>query len=163
MSSSNRQQDYLAHRVMAASPTELVRMLYEAALQRVEEALEALRSGDILRRGNSVSKAIEIIGELRLSLRREVAPAYCDTLTALYNYLQRQLIRAHAERSEKSFQEVQRLLQTLLEGWTEAMQNLAAGQHQGHSLESCEAVRPLNTSFPYEPTEAKTSKRTWQL
>ena len=47
-------------------------MLYEGAMQSVQEAIAAHRLGDILARGNAVTKAVEIIGELRLSLRREV-------------------------------------------------------------------------------------------
>ncbi len=163
MAPSNRQKDYLSQKVAAASPTDLIRMLYEGAVQCADQALEALRSGDIVRRGSSVNKAIEIISELRLSLRREVDPAYCDTLTGLYNYLQRQLIQAHAENSEKALQEVQSLLRTLLEGWTEAMRNLEAGKHQAATVESVDPVRSLNSSLPYEPMEPRTSKRSWQL
>jgi flagellin-specific chaperone FliS len=43
---------------------------------------------------------VEILGELRFSLRRDVAPQYCDTLSGLYGYLQNRLIQAHAEKSE---------------------------------------------------------------
>ena len=99
-------------------------MLYEGALQAVQQALSAHRSGDILARGNSVTKAVQILGELRFSLRREIAPQYCDLLGGLYSYLQRRLIQAHAERSEAMLQESVSLLQTLLEGWIGAMGNV---------------------------------------
>ena len=93
-------------RVAAATPMELTRMLYEGAMQAVQEALAAHRAGDILARGNAVTKAVEILGELRFSLRREAAPQYCDTLGGLYGYLQNRLIQAHAEKSENMLQEV---------------------------------------------------------
>ena len=165
MSSWNPQREYLAHRVTAASPLELIRMLYEAAVQAVDQALEGLRSGDILRRGNSVSKAVEILSELRVSLRREVNPEYCDTLGGLYSYLQRQLIRAHAEKSESLFQEAARLLHTLLEGWTGAMENLKTGQGEGGSPEPDNAATPVSSSVPYsqETAETKTPGRSWQF
>ena len=88
---------------------ELTRMLYEGAMQAVQEAMTAHRGGDILARGNAVTKAVEILGELRFSLRRDVAPQYCDTLSGLYGYLQRRLIQAHAEKSEGMLQEVIRI------------------------------------------------------
>ena len=69
---------------------------------------------------------MQILGELRFSLRRDVAPQYCDTLSGLYGYLQSRLIQAHAEKSESMLQEVQGLIQTLLDGWIGAMQNLRA-------------------------------------
>jgi len=158
-------KEYLSQRVTAASPPELIRMLYEAAVQAVEEALEALRSGDILRRGNAVTKAIEIIGELRLSLRREVQPAYCDTLSGLYSYLQRQLIRAHAEKSEGPFQEVARLLHTLLEGWEGALKNLTAAAGQVQAIEPGHSAAPVSSQSQYsqESVEEKPGGRSWQF
>src|ERR1700733_3627462 len=118
--------EYLASRVAAATPVELTRMLFEGAVQSVGEAITAHRGGDILARGNAVTKAVQILGELRFSLRRDVAPQYCDTLSGLYGYLQNRLIQAHAEKSESMLQEVLRLIQTLLDGWIGAMGNLEA-------------------------------------
>jgi flagellar secretion chaperone FliS len=165
MSSWNPQGEYLAHRVTAASPLELIRILYEAAVQAVDQALEGLRSGDILLRGNSVTKAIEILSELRVSLRREVNPEYCDTLSGLYSYLQRQLIRAHAEKSESLFQEAARLLRTLLDGWTGAMENLNTGPDEGRTAEPDKAATGLSSSGPYsqDPVEKKTPGRSWHF
>lgn len=122
----NPHREYLTSRVAAATPVELTRMLFETAVQAVGEAITAHRAGDILARGNAVTKAVQILGELRFSLRRDVAPQYCDTLSGLYGYLQSRLIQAHAEKSESMLQEVQRLIQTLLEGWIGAMRNLSA-------------------------------------
>jgi flagellar protein FliS len=103
---------------------ELTRMLYEGAMQAVHEAITAHRGGDILARGNAVTKTVQILGELRFSLRRDVAPQYCDTLSGLYGYLQNRLIQAHAEKSESMLQEVGALIQNLLDGWIGAMRNL---------------------------------------
>ena len=92
MTSSTRQKEYLAIRIETASPMELVRILYEGAVQSVEEAIRALHSGDILGRGQAINKAIEILAELRVSLRRDVEEQYSNTLAELYGYIQHQLI-----------------------------------------------------------------------
>jgi flagellar protein FliS len=126
MAPSKPHKEYIASRVAAATPVELTRMLYEGAVQAVQEAIAAHRSADILTRGNAVTRAVEILGELRFSLRRDVAPQYCDTLSGLYGYLQNRLIQAHAEKSESMLQEGLQLIQTLLEGWIGAMENLNA-------------------------------------
>src|ERR1700689_3982759 len=126
MTPTDPHKEYIASRVAAAAPVELTRMLFETALQAVGEALTAHRGGAILARGNTVTKAVQILGELRFSLRRDVAPQYCDTLSGLYGYLQNRLIQAHAEKSESILQEVLQLVQTLLEGWIGAMHNLDA-------------------------------------
>jgi flagellar protein FliS len=126
MAPTNPHKEYISNRVASASPMELTRMLYEGAVQAAQEAVAAHRAGDILARGNAITRAVEILGELRFSLRRDVAPQYCDTLGGLYGYLQQRLIQAHAEKSESMLQEVVGLIQTLLEGWIGAMENLSA-------------------------------------
>jgi flagellar protein FliS len=120
----NRQKEYLLTRVRTASPMELVSILYETAIQSTEEALATLRSGEILKRGQSVNNAVETIFELQRSLRHDVQPEYSRNLAGLYGYMQRRLGEAHAAKSEAMFREVARLLRTLHEGWTAAMHNL---------------------------------------
>ncbi len=169
MTPSDARKEYISSRVAAATPMELTRMLYEGAMQSVQEAVAAHRAGDILARGNAVTKAVEILGELRFSLRREAAPQYCDTLAGLYGYLQNRLIQAHAEKSESMLQEVVQLIQTLLEGWIGAMENLnaldAAGV-KGAAIGPGEpALAPLSgASNPYSAKEeAEPQSRSWQF
>jgi len=160
MTSTNPHKEYISSRVAVATPMELTRMLYEGAAQSVQEALAAHRAGDILGRGNAVTKAVEILGELRFSLRREVAPQY--------GYLQNRLIQAHAEKSESILREVLQLIQTLLEGWMGAMHNLgaldnAAAQHaEPPSSEFPEAA--LSAPNPYSSRAAEElQNRSWQF
>ncbi len=184
MTPTDPHKEYVVSRVAAATPVELTRMLYEGAVQAVREALTAHRGGDILARGNAVTKAVQILGELRFSLRRDVAPQYCDTLSGLYGYLQNRLIQAHAEKSESILQEVLQLIQTLLEGWIGAMQNLealdagiagnagarsevpespASGASNQHSEPS---ASPYPYSSPYSSTKAAPAEpqnRSWQF
>src|ERR1700730_4271979 len=122
----NQHHEYITQRVQTASPLQLIRILYEAALQTVDEALRALQSGDILGRGRAVTKTIEILSELRIALRYDVQKEYCSTLAGLYGYMQSQLIRERSEQWESVLLEVSRLLHTLVEGWTGAMENLSS-------------------------------------
>ena len=172
MTPSGRQKEYLAFRIGTASPMELVRILYEGAVQSVQEAIGALHSGDILARGQAVNKAIEILAELRVSLRRDVQEQYSNTLAELYGYIQHQLIRAHAEQSESLLQEAARLLNTLLEGWAGAMERSAAAEQSGAPQESSRlkeigqaAAASVRAANPYspEPPGLRLQSRTWQL
>lgn len=173
MTPTDPHKEYVVSRVAAATPVELTRMLYEGAVQAVREALTAHRGGDILARGNAVTKAVQILGELRFSLRRDVAPQYCDTLSGLYGYLQNRLIQAHAEKSESMLQEVLQLIQTLLEGWIGAMQNLdaldagIAGKAEATAPEPVAASGASNPySSPYssaKATPAEPQNRSWQF
>jgi flagellar secretion chaperone FliS len=172
MTPSNPHKEYIASRVAAATPVELTRMLYEGALQAAQEAVTAHRAGDILARGNAVTRALEILGELRFSLRRDVAPQYCDTLSGLYGYLQNRLIQAHAEKSESMLQEVAKLIQTLLDGWIGAMHNLESlGAAVAHDAEAptaepaaVSASNPYSSPYSSSTTPAAESQnRSWQF
>lgn len=155
MTPANPHKEYLASRVAAATPMELTRMLYEGAVESVKEAIAAHRAGDILARGNAVTKAVQILGELRVSLRRDVAPQYCDTLNGLYGYLQSRLIQGHAEKSESKLEEVLQLIQTLLEGWVGAMRNL--GELDAGTPESAEPASPVAQITAREPVAVSAS------
>lgn len=175
MTPTNPHREYLASRVAAATPMELTRMLFEGAVQSVGEAITAHRAGDILSRGNAVTKAVQILGELRFSLRRDVAPQYCDTLSGLYGYLQSRLIQAHAEKSEPMLQEVQGLIQTLLDGWMGAMRNVSAQDGSSQDGEAAQRAEPSGPepmsasnpySSPYPSTVAPVTEglnRSWEF
>lgn len=177
MTPTNPHHEYLASRVAAATPTELTRMLFEGAVKAVQDAIAAHRGGDILERGNAVTRAVQILGELRFSLRRDVAPQYCDTLSGLYGYLQNRLIQAHAEKSEPLLQEVLQLIQTLLEGWIGAMRNLgdleatpaAPAQNDPQRAEpepvaAASGVRPYSSPYPSTAApETENLNRSWEF
>ena len=165
MTPLNRQKEYMAVRINTASPMELVRILYEGAGQAVHEAIRALHSGDILARGEAINKAIEVVAELRVSLRHDVKDEYSNTLAELYGYIQQQLIRAHATQSEGLLQEVSRLLNTLLEGWSGAMEKSSVASQGGHAVEIGQAAGPVTVANPYssESPALRLESRTWQL
>jgi flagellar secretion chaperone FliS len=163
MTPPGNQKEYLLQRVLTASPVELVGILYETALQAVDEALAALQSGDIAARGQAITKSIQAVAELRTALRREVNPQYCDTLAGLYDYMQRQLMRAHSDKSGGLLREVSRLLQTLLEGWTGAMRSLSASKEPEPAPAPEEVVAAVSGVNPYAAAGPSSRVRSWQL
>jgi len=164
MTLSTRQKEYLAIRIATASPMELVRILYEGAVQSVQEAVRSLHSGDILARGQAINKAIEILAELRVSLRRDVQEQYTNTLAELYGYIQHQLIRAHAEQSEALLEEASRLLTTLLEGWSGAIEKLASSEQTGHETAGSQMANSVTVANPYSSAAGlRLESRSWQF
>lgn len=165
MTPLNRQKEYIAHRVLTASPMELVRILYEAGIQALGQAIEAQHSGDVIERGRAISKAVEILSELQASLRHDVREEYSRTLGGLYTYMRTQLMRAHAEQSLTILQEITRLLNTLMEGWIGAMEQLESGAGADSASENCEHVTVFSGSDPYSGDSGCliVQGRSWQL
>ena len=108
---------YLENRVMGASPMELLRMLYTAAIQAVRSARTHLGAGDIAARSKAISRTQAILNELDCSLDRDSGGEVAARLSQLYEYMQTRLTQANLEQSEALLAEVERLLSTLQEGW----------------------------------------------
>lgn len=162
MTSDNRQREYITQRVLAASPMELVRILYETGAQAVARAIEAQHAGDIIERGRAISKTIEVLSELQASLRHDVSEEYSRTLAGLYSYMRSQMMRAHVEQSVPILQEVSRLLNTLLEGWTGAMANMESRDSEQGDAGTAEPVAVFSGSDPYSG-DRSAECRSWQL
>jgi flagellar protein FliS len=114
------QDTYLENRILSADPLELVRLLYRAAISAVRDARQALAAGEIAARSRSISKACEIIIELRSALDHERGGGISRRLAALYDYILRRLLDANLQQSDAPLGEVLSLLSTLEQGWTQA-------------------------------------------
>jgi flagellar protein FliS len=109
---------YFESDVLSADPVELVRMLYRGAIDAVEKARQHLRQGDIAARSSEITRAGKILVELTLSVNREADPALSGNLVELYDYMQRQLLRANLHQADGPLSEVSQLLSTLLDAWS---------------------------------------------
>jgi flagellar protein FliS len=116
MTNSMKDQ-YLETRVMAATPVELVRMLYGALIQAVGDARRHLAAGDIAARSRQISRAVEIVLELSGSLDRDKGGELARNLVELYDYIQRRLLEANVRQEDAPLAEALGLLHTMSEAW----------------------------------------------
>lgn len=126
MNQWNSYEAYRENEILSASPLELVCILYRGALDCVANARQALRNGEIGLRSNEISKAIAILDELSTSLDASRGADLTRSLAELYDYMQRRLILANTRQSDPELAEVESLLSTLLEAWTECAANSGA-------------------------------------
>ena|SRR5690348_11647205 len=154
-----QQSGYIAERVLTASPLELIRMLYEGALSAVDLAIETLHTNDAMARGKAITKAIDILSELRASMHE--GPEFTVTIAELYAYMQDRLVEAHARKSEERLREVSRLLKCLYEGWLGVMKTLAEARMEEETVSARASREPAN---PYEMVlSSSQSGRSWQV
>jgi flagellar protein FliS len=112
---------YLESQVLSADPMQLIEILYRAAIDSVDSARMHLQAGDIALRTRSITKAIEILTELAISLDVEKGGDIARNLSELYDYCARLLLAANAAQIDPPLAEVKKLLSTLLEGWQACM------------------------------------------
>jgi flagellar protein FliS len=116
---------YLDNNVATGNPVGLVTALYEGAIKSVQAARHCLEAGDIWGRSKAISKAVDILTELILSLDHEKGGDLSTRLKELYGYMQHRLLGAHARQEDEPMAEVVALLTNLLDGWYKVAEKLA--------------------------------------
>lgn len=102
----------------AASPHQLVVMLFDGALVSVLSAQTHMKDGNIPAKGAAISKAITIIDNgLRAALDHKAGGEIAANLDALYDYMGRRLLQANLENNAGILEEVRKLLADLRETW----------------------------------------------
>lgn len=104
--------------VETASPHKLILMLFDGAVAAINIAKFEMISGEIAKKGASISKAIDIITNgLRASLDIEAGGELAERLSALYEYMSQRLLFANLKNSTATLDEVLELLISLRSAW----------------------------------------------
>ena len=104
-------------KVNQASPHELVRLMFDGALDNLANAKAAIEAGDDEGQNNHLKAALAIIDGLKGSLDAKRGGSLAENLFALYSYMNRRLIEADDLNSVDPLVEVSDLILTLKEAW----------------------------------------------
>lgn len=107
--------------VQTASRGQILIALYEAAIRHARRGAEAIRQGDVVKKGKDLQRVAAIVGELASTLDHEVAPELCENLEALYFYMQERISQANLDMDPAPAEEVAELLDTLRSAWVDAV------------------------------------------
>jgi flagellar protein FliS len=129
-------KDYVANQVFSAHPAERVYLLYQVAIDSVNAAIARLKDGDIFARGRAVNKAHEAVDELILALDHSVGANFTHTLAELYDYVQRQLVKGHSQKSEEAFRQALSVLTTLTEAWKQVVESTCGSRLFNNELQA---------------------------
>jgi flagellar protein FliS len=107
-----------------APPAQLILMLYDGLLTRLNSALNGLETNDYEEVNGSLQRAQEIVLELAASLdmeRGEIA----DNLMALYEYQHHLLVEANVAKDPAPVRQVATMAGQLREAWVHALEQIA--------------------------------------
>ncbi|MDH5471431.1 MAG: flagellar export chaperone FliS [Gammaproteobacteria bacterium] len=110
--------------VDTADPHQLIQMLLNGAIERINAAKYHIQSNDVKQKGEQISKAISILDGLKVSLDMEKGGEIAANLEALYDYMQRQLLMANLENKTANLDEVLSLLNEIRSGWAQIPQDV---------------------------------------
>lgn len=98
-------------------------MLFDGALSALIRARLFMQDGNIAGKGNSISKAINIIeAGLKEGLTENRGDELADNLLDLYNYMTRRLLHANLNNDVAAVEEVEGLLRNIADAWKEVVQ-----------------------------------------
>ena len=110
----------IAAKVQAASPHQLILLLFDGAATAIAVARLHIEQNDVAQRGKHISQAIDIISNgLRVSLDMEAGGQLAEQLSALYDYMCRRLIAANIGNDVVALDEVAHLLDEIHSAWKE--------------------------------------------
>ena len=126
MVSQGYARTYRANAILTASPGQLVLMLYDAVLNSLDLAKDALgRPPEDPQRIEAINrhllKAQSIITELQLGLNLEDGGEFAATMHRLYDYHNRRLLEANLRKDLAPVREVERLVREIRDAWAEML------------------------------------------
>jgi flagellar protein FliS len=104
--------------VANADPHRLVQMLMDATAERLTTARGCIERGEIARKARLLHSCVTLIAELRGSLNMAEGGPLAQNLSALYEYMARQLLMANVQSDAGRVTEVLSLLNEIRGAWT---------------------------------------------
>ena len=110
----------LQSQLAGATPHQLITMLYDGAHNAILRAKIYFETGNVARRGEMISKAINIIDNgLRASLDFEKGKGIAEEMEMLYDYMSRTLSVCNLRNNPDALPHVDELLMNLANTWKE--------------------------------------------
>lgn len=103
--------------VASATPHQLTSLLFGGALKQIAIAKGAMERQDTALKGESISKAIAILGELEGALKDRETNELSGNLSRLYDYMIRTLIAANSKNNTAQLDEISELVAEIKEAW----------------------------------------------
>ncbi|MET0262920.1 MAG: flagellar export chaperone FliS [Rariglobus sp.] len=123
---------YQTQSVLTTNPGNLVLMLYDGILRFLNQALDADTQPEetvrIQKMHAGITKAQNILVELRANLDFNAGGDYARDLDRLYDYYIRRLLQANLSKTPEPISEVARLVGELRSGWAEMLLKQGANE-----------------------------------
>lgn len=110
--------------VETASKEQILLMLYQAAIKNCKKGIEAIENKNLAKKGEHIGKMQDIIVELSNSLDFEVGGDVAKELASLYDYILYSSTQANIKIDKTHLEGCLRVLNTLYDGWTEAIKQI---------------------------------------
>lgn len=105
--------------VEQADGHELITLLLDTLCLRITQAKKCIETADINGKIERVTKALNILDGLRVSLNHEDGGEIAKNLDDLYDYMQRRLVEANAKNDVAAMIEINSLVDEIKQAWAQ--------------------------------------------
>ena len=100
-----------------ASPHKVIQMLFAGAIERLIQGKAAMAQGHVADKGERLGKALDIVIHLRACLSMEEGGEIAQNLSALYDFMIREIIRANRDNIPDPLDDVVEILREIKSAW----------------------------------------------
>jgi flagellar secretion chaperone FliS len=118
MSPQTGLRSYQVNDISTSSQGQLILMLYDGALQSVNQSIQCMSRKEIAEQSRHILKAQDIINELSLALDMKQGGEVAKTLEQLYQFALNQLIQANITSDTMYLESVIKVLSPLRDAWS---------------------------------------------
>ena len=114
--------NYQVNNISTSSQSQLILMLYDGALQAVNQSIQCMGRKEIAEQSQYILKAQDIINELSLALDMKQGGEVAKTLEQLYQFVLNQLIQANITSDTMYLESIIKVLSPLRDAWSQISQ-----------------------------------------
>ena len=104
--------------VLAADPHQLITLLFDGAIQALNEAAQHMAMNNTAEKGRLITRAISIIENgLRGSLNKKAGGEIAQNLEKLYTFFAKELVIANCNDDAQKLAEIKKLLTDIRSAW----------------------------------------------
>lgn len=118
MSPQTGLHSYQTNDISTSSQSQLILMMYDGALQAVNQSIQCMDQKDVAGQSKHILKTQDIINELSLALDMKQGGEVSKTLEQLYQFILNQLIQANITSDKMYLESVIKVLSPLREAWS---------------------------------------------
>ncbi|MBA3315587.1 MAG: flagellar export chaperone FliS [Planctomycetota bacterium] len=118
-------QEYLAARVLTASPKSLHLLVVDGALRHMTRAGEFLAAGDRQAAHAALNDARAFVGELLAGLKSDEPDDLTSNVASLFTFVYRRLVEAEIHGSAERVRDAAKVLRVHRETWLELLTQMA--------------------------------------
>mgnify|MGYP000695156436 CR=1 FL=1 len=124
MSGQTAHKQYKQVQVKTANKNKLLIMLYQGCIKFLRLSKKSIEKDDIEEANNYIIRSQDIIQELMNTLDMEKGGDISNNLYQLYDFMNRQLIKANVNKDVEKIEVVEVMMKELLDTWKEAIQKV---------------------------------------